>query len=282
MDSAFPDGYLDHFPPVKNAFAYGSAVFSQGVDAHLVDLIFIVDDAKRWHAENLTRNPSHYSGLRFLGPRAVNTVNHWGPKVYFNAFIHLPGLRECKYGVIEERYLLDDLRVWTYLYLAGRLHKPVAFASRLTDALSQAKENNRTCALRVALLLLPERIFTLPDLLYEICNISYRGDVRNGVAENPRKVWNIVDQQGDLLENIYRPLFPRLDITGKESLSFDGRREDLRATLPPFLRTDKLRDTLRQRVFLSSLYQTQKGILTNGPMRSLRYVAAKFGKRLHS
>eukprot|EP00397_Hematodinium_sp_SG-2012_P050368 GEMP01058506.1.p1 GENE.GEMP01058506.1~~GEMP01058506.1.p1 ORF type:complete len:287 (+),score=51.47 GEMP01058506.1:83-943(+) len=283
MTTTFPDGYLDSFPPVKNAFAYGSAIFPQSGYAKkqpMVDLIFIVDDAAKWHAANIARNPSHYSSLKFFGSQTVAAVNRWGPKVYFNAFVHLPGLRECKYGVVEERHLIDDMRYWTSLYLAGRMHKPIAFAFSLKEALSSAAEENHLLALRVALLLLPDGAFSLEKLLWQICDFSYRGDIRNGVAENPRKVWNIVEGQGDFLERIYRPLFPQVNVaSGPSTLTFEGNKEDMRQTLPVFLRNDNMSEALRQKVFLSSLQQTQKGILSNGPARSVRYAVVKLAKR---
>ena len=31
----------------------------------MVDLIFVVNDARQWHMDNLRLNPSHYSFLRY-------------------------------------------------------------------------------------------------------------------------------------------------------------------------------------------------------------------------
>lgn len=64
------------FPPIIDAFAYGSAVFSQQSGAEfaagqgrsddaskMVDLIFVVDDAVAWHDENVRRRPHDYSSF---------------------------------------------------------------------------------------------------------------------------------------------------------------------------------------------------------------------------
>ena len=32
----------------------------------MVDLIFVVNEARKWHFDNLLLNPSHYSFLRYI------------------------------------------------------------------------------------------------------------------------------------------------------------------------------------------------------------------------
>lgn len=60
----------------------------------------------------------------------LTPLQNWGPGVYFNALVDLklPG-GKCsllsKYGVVSTASVLDDLRTWRHLYLAGRIHKPV-------------------------------------------------------------------------------------------------------------------------------------------------------------
>lgn len=76
---------LKHLPPVDFGFAYGSGVFKQeGYEdyegrrdyssAPMLDLVFSVKDPVAWHAENLQRNWSHYSWLKYLGPKAIAHV----------------------------------------------------------------------------------------------------------------------------------------------------------------------------------------------------------------
>jgi mitochondrial translocator assembly and maintenance protein 41 len=57
-------------------------------------------------------------------------------------------------------------------------------------------------ALRVALLLLPEK-FTDQELFSKIAGLSYRGDFRMQMGENPHKVSNIVDAQIDTFRDKY-------------------------------------------------------------------------------
>ena len=82
---------------------------------------------------------------------------NYGARVYFNALNRVDGVL-IKYGVVTAEDLAADLRGWDYLYLAGRLHKPVV---RLQDdaALGEAQAANEAAALTAALLLLPEAGF---------------------------------------------------------------------------------------------------------------------------
>ena len=75
-----------NLPKCRYAFAYGSSVFAQAGHAggSLVDVIVAVDDAEKWHAENLQRNRAHYSGLGALSPRTIAGIQGWGANVYFN------------------------------------------------------------------------------------------------------------------------------------------------------------------------------------------------------
>lgn len=140
--------------------------------------------------------------------------------------------------------LQRDLLHWSTLYCAGRLHKPVAVLAA-HPGVTAAQDANLLSALRVALLLLPDRFtmrvrrgrdgvgrggqpgplpYTLPscrritapllplyppqqDLLHCICGISYSGDVRMGLAEDSRKVHRIVEgSEGGLRQLYTQPL----------------------------------------------------------------------------
>src|SRR5688572_9877207 len=97
-----------------------------------------------------------------------------------------------KYGVISTQRFEQDLLQWDSLYIAGRLHKPVL---RLRTATADASDRhceillhrNLLSALRTSLLLLPET-FTEFELFSMISSLSYDGDIRMGVGENPMKV----------------------------------------------------------------------------------------------
>ncbi|XP_053970230.1 phosphatidate cytidylyltransferase, mitochondrial [Anastrepha ludens] len=210
----FPRGGLSY------VFAYGSGVKQQiGYEEvakqknNIIDLIFCVRDPLGWHAENLDRQESHYSLLRLLGPRFImNYQEHLGARVYFNTLVPLHDIHvTIKYGVISREHLLDDLQNWRYLYLAGRLQKPVfeLVATNGDDELKEALACNLLSAFQVALLLLPER-FTAYQLFHTISSLSYKGDFRMIFGENKHKVRNIVLAQEKDFLNLYSPVLQKL------------------------------------------------------------------------
>ena len=55
----------------------------------MLDLIFVVDDAKTWHRDNLARNPHHYSFVHSLGVNAVASIQRASAGVYYNTLVPL-------------------------------------------------------------------------------------------------------------------------------------------------------------------------------------------------
>jgi hypothetical protein len=67
----------------------------------MLDCILAVDNAEEWQAENMKRNPSHYSGerhqcwvpshhggLRWFGAKMVaDTQTQYAARVYFNTLV---------------------------------------------------------------------------------------------------------------------------------------------------------------------------------------------------
>jgi len=114
-----------------------------------------------------------------------------------------------KYGIVNIDTLCRDLSEWDTLYLAGRLQKPVKIL-RDDPKVRLATQMNLLSAVRVALLLLPEK-FTEQDLYSTIAGISYMGDPRMSLfAENPHKVQNIVLNQLPNFRRLYSPLIHQL------------------------------------------------------------------------
>ncbi|SCZ98381.1 BZ3500_MvSof-1268-A1-R1_Chr3-2g06332 [Microbotryum saponariae] len=136
-------------------------------------------------------------------------------------------LQTLKYGVISIDALCRDMLDWETLYVSGRTQKPVSrenkssrgkLVERRSDAASiphlqvrilkddarvrLANQVNLASALRTALLRLPED-FTEVELFEEIAGLSYRGDFRMKVGENPLKVRNIVAAQLDAFRSLY-------------------------------------------------------------------------------
>ncbi|PAA86748.1 hypothetical protein BOX15_Mlig024043g2, partial [Macrostomum lignano] len=308
------------FPqPMSACFAYGSAVFEQSGRVRgsgMLDLVFVVPDSRAWHEANLARHRSHYSGLGSLGAGAVARIQEGlGAGVYFNTLVPAAEGRTVKYGVVSVDSLLADLTEWRWLYLAGRLHKPVAWVVEPDSTgqdcprLSEALDANRTAALAAGLLtLLPDSRVDRRRLLAAVCGLSYGGDVRMTFAEDSGKVQNIAVPQAPLLTDIYRPLAAkRLPfLTWQQQDSADSNDDvitwtaepdqlaELIACLPAPLASELtaplqsgasardiakiLRSRLRRIVSRSSLGQTAKSAVTAGVLKSVRYGGAKVAK----
>jgi translocator assembly and maintenance protein 41 len=165
-----------------------------------------------------------------------------------------------KYGVISEEALIRDLFDWQYLYVSGRLHKPVKiikrsvsgarFAAQTAEAviaaassskkdldelpdnfnfesfsksLDLALQTNLQNALHTALLLMPEK-FTLEELFICIAHISYSGDLRMVVGENKQKVLNIVRPQMHRFLELYKPYLIKNAFEKHVSCNFETGR----------------------------------------------------------
>ena len=221
---------LEEFPPVEDAFAYGSAVFHQeGYTAQqqadsMVDLVFCVRDPEAWHRENMPRHPAHYSGLAAGGPRVVTAVQECiGAGVYYNTLVRTRG-RLIKYGIVRSSVLTADLLHWHSLYLSGRMHKPVRMLTKSTDELTAAAAINLRSAVATALLLLPARFDDI-ELLSTVCGLSYDGDVRMGIGESWGKVGRIVSGQLEPLRELYADPLAELQRTSAPEMA-DGATAD--------------------------------------------------------
>lgn len=64
-------------------------------------------------------------------------------------------LQVVKYGVVGMPAFQQDLQHWSHLYVAGRLHKPVALLASHAAA-NNAYQDNLRAALSTALLLMPQ------------------------------------------------------------------------------------------------------------------------------
>ncbi|XP_034935126.1 phosphatidate cytidylyltransferase, mitochondrial [Chelonus insularis] len=219
---------LQEFPKnIKFCFAYGSGVFKQKTDPtkNMLDLIFVVSNPKRWHSQNLMKNPSHYAQpLRFLGPKVIaNVQEKWGARIYYNTLIKSSDERLMKYGVISEVALIEDLLDWNMLYLSGRLHKPVQvlIGPENNSSLQTALAQNLKSAVHAALLLLPED-FNQIDFYKTIASLSYHGDFRMTFGEDKSKINNIVIPQIENFKLLYAPVLKFFDHCMEMSSSEGG------------------------------------------------------------
>jgi len=219
------DKFIRMFPPsIKLAFAYGSGVFAQknneDTSQKMLDFVLVVGDSYEWHKQNLEINNSHYALMGKLA--SVENIHSWldrsGAGVHFNTGISIQD-RQVKYGVISERRLVDDLTNWKTLYISGRLHKPVHIIKHnfeKSPLLLNALKSNLESAVAAALLILPDT-FSEKDLYMTIAGLSYHGDVRMGLAEDPKKVSNIVENNIEGFKNLYLPVIKQfMDPSNKE------------------------------------------------------------------
>ncbi|XP_055699242.1 phosphatidate cytidylyltransferase, mitochondrial-like isoform X2 [Phlebotomus papatasi] len=249
-----------------------------------------------WHRKNIEKNPHDYSGLGIFGAWAITKYQISIPaNVYCNTLIPVKDENvTIKYSVTRKSDLIEDATQWTYLYLSGRLHKPVQFIQEPDETLKKALDKNLETALTVALLLLPEKFSNL-ELFYTIAELSYSGDFRMIFGENPNKVNNIVKPQLESFFRLYKPLIEQRRLTLQYPHDFGGQyiqeksREIVFEQLKsiPFIYpvdnlTNELKDyrvqlrhILRMRVFRSSALQSIKNIPTAGFIKSLKYSYAK-------
>jgi translocator assembly and maintenance protein 41 len=209
---------LAPFPATRYAFAYGSAALPQAAASagSMLDLILVVDDPQAWHADNLERNPLHYSAMaRVAGPALIARLqdSSFGARLWYNTLVSLPPSgRLVKYGVISSASFIADLLEWRDLYTAGRLHKPVSDLQQPPPAFAAALSANRRAALRSALLLLPPR-FTARELFKTITLLSYSGDWRMTFGESPKKIDDIVDGAPVAFAGVFAPMLRDADFS---------------------------------------------------------------------
>ena len=291
----------EHMPHCIMAVAYGSGAVPQAgyenADKPMLDLILVVEDPENWHRENLASNASHYSALALGGAAFVAQVQRTTAGVYYNTLIPMRGSgnvgRLMKYGVVGRADLEKDLNEWTWLYLSGRLHKPVLMAPfDESETLSAALEGNLISALKASLLLLPEE-FSREQLYMEVAGLSYGGDFRMLFGENPDKVINIVRPNLPRFEKLFSPALEDLSSFCNWGGAAGSARQDmspsaryfLSSTLPISVRpgvdnfsAEALRAQLRAVVRKSSAVQSAKGAATAGPLKSAQYSGAKVAK----
>ncbi|KAG0178650.1 Mitochondrial translocator assembly and maintenance protein 41 [Apophysomyces sp. BC1021] len=254
--------------PIRYAFAYGSGVFRQAGYQNqkpMLDFIFGVQHPGHWHALNIQQNPHHYSALKRLGSSAITALQqNIGAGIYFNPYVEIDGM---------VKILRDDARV------------------RL------ANQVNLTEAVRVALLTLPEK-FTEEELYERIAGISYIGEFRRFVGENPNMAKNIVQAQMSHFHRLYSGL---LDDLPNVTVLSEGKFQQSQNPHFRGLMVHKLPTNLYRKLVLEHRnYAAQRDIdvpdeasdmdqqiasspalqsyLDKSPMKASRYTAAKMGK----
>lgn len=117
--------------------------------SRMLDFVVAVDHPEQWHQQNMFENGnySHYSRLMsMLGPRAITSLqeSQLGARIYYNTLVPWKNGRLVKYGVITFTHLMEDLREWRTLYVAGRMHKPICIIN--TDEVCMDSCGSAECA----------------------------------------------------------------------------------------------------------------------------------------
>lgn len=319
---------LTQFPKdnFSYCFCYGSGVFKQSgkFNNPMIDLILVVNNSSNFHEDNLIQRAWHYSALKYLGPNTITKFQEeWGAKIYYNTLIyHKEEDVTYKYGIISREDFITDLLDWCHLYIAGRLHKPVAIIHPCTDdELLAALKNNLFSAIHVSLLRLPEN-FSEVEFYETIANISYLGDFRMWFGEDKNKVKNIVLPQIDYFRELYANVISSLSdflyipsntvstvcqqnispearwhhlnnlprVPQKELVKYFNNLGRVRKDTEEVLLTmsydpdvgEVLSYILKKIVLKSSIRQSLKGILTAGIIKSVKYSGRKVCKTLLS
>jgi len=291
--------YISMKPEVKSIIGYGSAIKKQANDddsEKQIDLIIGVEDEIFWHRLNNMLNPEDYSkkgiDLMLKHPKLFN----WGTAINFLTYLPYKN-NSFKIGIVEYDKLIEDLTTWKSAYLSGRLQKAIEIV-QIDPKLDAAIKKNRENALRVALMLLPEEKHNLNDLYFQLCSLSYFGDIRMYFKmENPNKVKNISNGSFKELHEIYSEVnkdfytltgdiihvnkellidqieeLPSslLNYITKHNFDFNNLSIDQLNTLQNLIKAYLKQSNLR-----SSTIQPIKGILINGIQKTKKYAEHK-------
>eukprot|EP00035_Acanthoeca_spectabilis_P038292 m.51789 g.51789 ORF g.51789 m.51789 type:complete len:376 (-) comp9072_c0_seq3:53-1180(-) len=249
----------------------GTSTASTAKKGKMLDFILATDDPAAWHAENMQRNPEHYSTLaRLAGPSRVAGLADRAGGVFYNTHVTVCG-RLVKYGMASTATLVADLTHWDKFYLAGRLQKPVKVLV-CSDEVREALEANLTAAVLHSVGKLPDT-FDERSLYTTITGLSYAGDPRMVVGENRNKVSNIVDAQLSEFRALYKDHLAAAQLSAVDGVS-GGLRRTTPTPLPTIISDDNLHKTVRS----SSVAQMLLGILSAGPVKTVTYAAEKLGK----
>ncbi len=293
-------------PEVIAAFGYGSGVFKQtGYDEKSlpqIDMILVVEDVRRWHKENTKKNPKDYSwtGACLLPSPLVTRMSGKTHIIYQSNIEEEDGV--YKYGIISRKDFTACMTTWESFYVPGRFQKPL-LPVVINPEVETLLWNNRMGAVIAAACFVPEETDCF-DLYMNLCSLSYFGDSRMYIAENPEKVRNIVTGSYDRIHEIYLPVLQCcsfLKMGSEENGQLIVDRAALSAALgqlPASLRDDLkesvsdwqdmeavqkgIRTYLEKVNFGESVGQTAKGLISNGLIRSVAYVIPKLKKKFNS
>jgi Phosphatidate cytidylyltransferase, mitochondrial len=196
--------------------AYGSRVFGQARAGSEYDFWVIVKEPTAFHADNADFYLTQLN--RKSTPEEQARLNQAGPLFYaFNT-----ETMKIKMAVIGEQTFADLCRD-TWWSVKGRMQKPVrpiVMSPTVEAALAAARAEGLECGLG----LVPKR-FTMEQLLFHICSLSYKSEIRP--EAKTAKIRSILASAGPQLEEIYRPLLAEVEFVEQDGDAFvDTRSKD--------------------------------------------------------
>lgn len=186
--------------------------------------------------------------------------------------------------------LCKDLVDWRWLYISGRLHKPVVVLTDLSleTRIAECLKRNLQSATICALLLMSNGAFSKEKFYTTVASLSFNGDFRMVVGEDKNKIRNIVKPNIAEFDRLYHShLAPFIrDTEGlleSSKLTLDHHLPSLPLSVQSNLSDGRsLSDALSRIVRSSSIQQSSKGILTAGLTKTVVYSFQKTRKMLSS
>ena len=292
------DQFVLSRPDAVGVFGYGSGVFKQesysDLDKPQIDLIFIVDDLRKWHVENIKLNNGDYSiiGKIYFNLNSLKKIKG------FNKITYVSNVKfkdyKFKYGVVELSDFIKSLKTWNNFFIAGRFQKPT-MKIKGNYLIDNALNSNIESALLVGCLLCDAETDFIR--LYElICGLSYLGDIRMSFAENPNKVQNIVKGSISNFVRMYLIDLPFIKFNTNCSVIINHKYILEHIDLLPLDLLSYLMDVktdlsnleeVRNNIYKyfriknreESFHQILDGLKTNGVVKSVPYALAKINKR---
>ena len=207
--SALHDTLLTKFPGNTSlvlSFGPGLCESSKKKD---VGVLFVVNDAVKWHRSNYKVHESHYCvNKSILNIEDVEElVNKEDHGIFFrDKLIFSESDNAITYGVLPLCSVVDDLTSWELLCAAGIFHKPVNLISYNIENsfnLIKALQKNLFHATLVSLLLLPDA-FTENKLYSTVLSLS---QYSNAFSIDEYSNFNFSDENNvRMFEHLYHPV----------------------------------------------------------------------------
>ena len=294
MDGNHLGGLDALFPFCDIVVGYGSSFIKQ---ANLQETENTLRDILVFSQDRIALVNMLYE-TRVISPSCRYFSHLVDPEILFFADTRFGTRRRYKIGIIQTDRGLKNISEWDdSFYIAGRFQKPVRLLRCADKSLharfDESSSSNHVSALNAALIMISNgnsESFSISSLLTSLISLSYMGDVRMTLAENPMKIANIVEGQKDELERIYKPYFDKVgikQISGGE-LRCSKSPSELWSRLPrSFTRSavqladprEALVASLKQVNRRESINQALVGMGTTGICKSMNYLARKISKR---